>query len=487
MLTRLILCKLMTLAIVLAGLPVSQAQSSAKPDRDEAKRPHPVRISSHEDDPFVRESIVRRMDPSRFDLGEDGRPILSGSVVTLSEESKIYRQTTPTEAYKPFAWNPWPQQPTSNAAGDFRFPDEERFPLHRVERDLDGKIILNEGLQVWTPNDRRLGSTTTFEAAHAVKDAAEYWAARDILWGQNGLLDIEPHAFIEFNGFYSPITRTVHFGVVPYRLPGQTDIQMFETATSWDMVGHESGHAVQDTLKPNRDRTDLSFGAWAESFADQTAIWASLRNRNRVPRLLAETNGDLNQSNAITRLGEAFAALTGRGTGVRDAFHDLKVSDTSEEIHDRSQVLTGAAYKFFLTVYAGLENQQGMEEPEALRKAGEIMGAFLTRANDYTPENRVSLEDVGKAYLKVDRELFQGRYRTTLVDEFLRREIFQTGSERDWLAHEAALPRLNVPRWWPDASIEAYILSHATDLGIGPEFGLRLQSIVRTNGSGMSL
>jgi hypothetical protein len=215
-------------------------------------------------------------------------------------------------------------------------------------------------------------------------------------------------------------------------------------------------------------------------------MWASLRNRNRVPRLLAETNGDLNKSNAITRLGEAFAALTRVGTGVRDAFNDLKVSDTSEEIHDRSEVFTGAAYKFFLNVYDRLKNEQRMQEQEALRKAGEIMGAFLTGANDYTPENRVSLEDVGKAYLKVDMELFQGRYRTTLVDEFLRREIFQTGSECDWLAHEAALPRLNVPRWWPDASIEAYILSHANDLGIGPEFGLRLQSISRTNGSGMS-
>lgn len=481
MLKRLILCQLTILAVALASLPVSQAQSIAKPDRDEDRRPRPMRISSYEDDPFVMESLVRRMDVARFRVDEDGRLIPRSNLVSLSEESKIYRKDPQTGQYKPFAWNPWPQEPTANQQGDFRFPDEARFPLHRVERDSDGKIILKDGLQVWAPNDRRLGSTTTFEAAHAVKDAAEFWAGRDILWGQNGVLDIEPHAFIEFNAFYSANTRTLHFGVVPYRLPGQTDIKIFETATSWEMVAHESGHAVQDTLKPNRDRADQRFGVWAESFADQTAMWTSLRNRDRALRLLAGTNGDLNQSNALTRLGEAFAALTGKGTGIRDAFNDLKVSDTTEEIHDRSRVLTGAAYKLFLTVYSRLRYEQGIEEQEALRKAGEIMGAFLMRANDYTPENRVTLEDVAKAYLKVDKEFFASRYHATLVEEFIRREIFDAKSVSEWLAHETATPQLWLHPRWPDHKVEQLIRANLDKLGVGPDFGLKLQSVTRVN------
>jgi hypothetical protein len=440
-----------------------------------------MRISSYEDDPFVRESDFMRMDPARFGLGEDGRPTLSGSRVTLSEESKIYRRDPSTGQFKPFAWNPWPQEPKSNMSGDFRFPDEERFPLHRVERGPDGKIILKDGLQVWSPNDRRLGSTTTFEAANAVKDAAEFWAGRDIAWGVNGLLDIEPHAFIDFNAFYSANTRTLHFGVVPYRLPGQTEIKIFETATSWEMVAHESGHAVQDTLKPNRDRADQRFGAWAESFADQTAMWTSLRNRNRVSRLLAETNGDLNQSNSLTRLVEAFAALTDNGTGIRDAFNDLKVSDTTDEIHDRSRVLTGAVYKLFLTVYSGLINEQGMEPQEALGNAGEMMGIFLTRATDYTPENRVTLEDVAKAYLKVDKESFGSRYHVMLVDEFIRRELFDADSLNKWFAHEAAMPFLYISRRASNEEVEALIQANLDSLGIGPDFGLKLQSVTREN------
>jgi len=481
MLKRLILYKLTILAIALASLPVSQAQTLTIPDRGEGRRPVPMRISSYEDDPFARESIVRRMDPSRFDLGEGGRPILSGRLVTLSEESKIYRKDSKTGVFNPFAWNPWPQLTTANAAGNFIFPDEERFPLHRVERDADGKIVLKDGLQVWAPQTLYLGNTTTFEAAHAVKDAAEFWAGRDILWGQNGVLDILPHAFIDFNAFYSATTRTLHFGVAPYRLPGQTDIKIFETATSWDMVAHESGHAAQDTLKPNRNRAHQEFGAWAESFADQTAMWASLRNPDRVSRLLAETGGDLNRSNSLTRLGEAFAALTGKGTGVRDAFNDLKVSDTTEEIHDRSRALTGAAYKIFLAAYSRLKNEQGIEEREAMRKAGEIMGAFLTRAADYTPENSVTLEDVAKAYLKVDKEFFDSRYHTALVDEFTRREIFDAESVAEWLAHEAATPQLWLHPQWSDQEVEKMAQANLDNLGIWPGFGLKLQSVTRIN------
>jgi hypothetical protein len=98
-------------------------------------------------------------------------------------------------------------------------------------------------------------------------------------------------------------------------------------------------------------------------------------------------------------MGEAFAALVGQGTGLRDAFHDKNVSDTSPEIHDRSEVLTGALYDLFLNIYGGLRRDHG--PAGALKRAGRILGTFLVRVADFTPENRMTLEDVAKAYLKV--------------------------------------------------------------------------------------
>jgi hypothetical protein len=473
-------------AIVLTSLPVSQAQTLRTFNPGEDRRAAlQTQISSYEDDPFVRASDVRRMNSSRFGLDEDGRPVLWSNRVTILEEDFIYRKDAQTLEFSPFAWNPWPLRKASNPQGDFRFQDEARFPLFKVERGPDGKPIVKDGLQVWTPNNLHLGDTTAFEAANAVKDAADAWAGRDVAWGVDGRLDIEPHVFVDFNAFYSPSARQMFFGVVPYRLKGETDVKMFETASSWDMVAHESGHALHNALKPNIDNTDQGFNVWGESFGDQTAMWASLRNPQRIQRLLAETHGNLNQSNSLTRIGEAFAALVGTGTGIRDAFNDNKISDTSDEIHDRSAVLSGAAYKIFLKVYDDLKGES--EPEEALRRAGEVMGIFLTRSTDYTPENQMTLEDVAKAYLKVDKEIFGGRYHNVLVDEFTQREIFDANSEHEWLAREDSLPYLYLSNRPTDQEVEEILRANVDRFGLGQDFGLTLQSVTHDERFGQTI
>jgi hypothetical protein len=83
------------------------------------------------------------------------------------------------------------------------------------------------------------------------------------------------------------------FGVVAYRLLGETQIKMLEIATSWDFAGHEAGHAIHHSFKPNVNQINPGYNTWGESFADQMAMWTSLRNPDRVQKLLAGTNGDL--------------------------------------------------------------------------------------------------------------------------------------------------------------------------------------------------
>lgn len=473
---RMLLCASILLAQVALRLPVSKAHSI--PTRNSF-----IPISTYRDDPFVAPSVIEQLAAAKFGLDEQGRRILWGDLVTITEAAKIYRRDE-TNTFKPFAWNPWPAVIMANEQGDFRFLDEARFPLFKPERGPDGKIVLKDGLQVWLPLDLRLGDSTAFVAAHAAKAAAESWAGRDIMWGVKGVLDIEPHAFLEFNAFYSGTTHSLFFGVVPYRLPGETQVKLFETVTAWEMVAHECGHALHHTLKPNRAPGDLGYDTWSESFSDQTAMWTSLQNRERVRNLLAATSGNFHQSNALSSTVEAFAALTGKGTGIRDAFHDKKVSETEEEVHDRSEVFTGAAYKFFLTVYD--EMKRTHEAEEALRQAGQILGFFLTRATDYTPENEMTLEDVAKAYLKVDKEFFDCRYQRVLVDEFTRREIFDGDSVREWQAHEAAVPQLFLHPQWSDEKIEQVLQANLDKLGLGPAFGLRLQSVTRVENPSLS-
>src|SRR5262249_28650411 len=159
----------------------------------------------------------------------------------------------------------------------------------------------------------------------------------------------------------------------------------------------------------------------------------------------------------------------GGGTALRDAFNNKTVSTTSDEVHDRSRVLTGAAYKVFYRVFTDL-TQRGMSQFDALQQAGNIMGVFLTRATDHTPENTMTLEDVGKAYLKVDKEYFGGKYRDILASEFQSREIFDGSSLAEFDAHEAALPQLTLHERNPRA-VNQLIQDNLDQLGIEPGFG----------------
>jgi len=430
-------------------------------------------ISSYDDDPFVADATIDCMDPSRFSLGAGGLPVLVGDYVKIQDEAVIYRANRATGVFEPFAWNPWPP-PTSNADGNFEFLQEERFPLFLVERDASGKLVLRDGLQVWTPVDLHRGMTTVFEAANSVRDASESWAGRVVPWGQNGQLEVNAHAFIDFNAFYSPAARQLFFAVLPYRLAGEP-IRILEVGTGWEMAAHEAGHAIHHTLKPNGDPGDEGFRTWGESYADQTAMWASLRDPDRARSLLTATNGDLTASNKLSRLGEVFGVLVGDGVPLRDAVNDKKVSDTDDEVHDRSAVLTGAVYRLFVSIVA-----QGHGNPmRALVEAGEILGVFLTHATDYTPENRMTLEDVGKAYLKVDKEHYDGAYHAILVDELTARELFGADSVRQWLAHEASLPNLRLKDRASFKDVNDLVQDNLDRLGITPGFGLALQSVTR--------
>src|SRR5262245_35053604 len=182
---RSIVSSLLIVALGLMNLPVTQAQSPQ------------IKTSVYQDDPFLAESYIGRVDASRCTLDSNGHPVMTGARVSMINESKIYKRDANGELV-PFAWNPWPQEGTSNEKGNFKFADEPRFPLHQPERDADGKIVMRDGLQVWKPLDHHLGINTAFVASNAVRDAGEAWAGRDLPWGVDSLLEIESQVFLDF-------------------------------------------------------------------------------------------------------------------------------------------------------------------------------------------------------------------------------------------------------------------------------------------------
>jgi hypothetical protein len=70
------------------------------------------------------------------------------------------------------------------------------------------------------------------------------------------------------------------------------------------------------------------------------------------------------------------------------------------------------------------------------------------------------------------------QHKRTVVWRSYRRLIAPVTA---WWAHEAATPQLWLPPQWPDHKIEQLIQANLDKLGIGPDFGLKLQSVTRSN------
>ena len=118
-----LIANLLFVAIGLTSLPVSLAQVSTQSSS--------IKVSTYQDDPFVAESYIGRVDASRFTTDSNGHPFMSSDRVSMIGESFIYRKTPAAEFVK-FAWNPWPIDGRSNEKGSFKFPDEPRFPCMRL-------------------------------------------------------------------------------------------------------------------------------------------------------------------------------------------------------------------------------------------------------------------------------------------------------------------------------------------------------------------
>jgi hypothetical protein len=163
---------------------------------------------------------------------------------------------------------------------------------------------------------------------------------------------------------------------------------------------------------------------------------------------------------------------------MRDAWNWATVATTSSEVHDRSEVLTGASYRLFFRIYADLL-REGDTPLVALQEAGRMMGILTLRVCDFVPETAGTMADVARGYLKADKELFGGHYRHFLVSELLRRGLIDDEGLAEWSAHEAALPRLWLQPGASRSKVGGFVATHLDALGIADPFDLKVQEVVR--------
>lgn len=290
-----------------------------------------------------------------------------------------------------------------------------------------------------------------FEAAlgRHVKWAFDYGAHQ---------IKVAPHAFADANAFYSRRDEGLMFGYFPDKDAGN-----IFTCLSYDIVAHETTHAILDGLRRQYDRpSSPDQAAFHEAFADIVAILSVLRSEEMIGQALRRTATPLPRD----RLGRyeiaplmrylrrqsfllGLAEQMGQGLDPlgRDALRrsvaltpspDYLGDPGYDEPHRRGEILVAAVVNAFLEVWrrrlegkierrpAGAANGAKYEEEWRVVEEGASAAQHLLRmairAIDYMPPLDIDFDDFLSALVTADSEAFPDDtkydYRSTILASF---------------------------------------------------------------------
>lgn len=239
-------------------------------------------------------------------------------------------------------------------------------------------------------------------------------------WGPSAPIAVFPRAGLDANAFYSRGQRALRFF---YFHPENDESRpLVFTNRSFDIVAHEAGHAILDSLRPGY------WGSWHpqtgglhEAFGDITAILTMLAQMDQVEAIIAESKGDLHRKSFFPAVAEQFgSALLGHDLGLRNADNDFKLSEVSNEVHAISQVFTGAVYDILADIFQDYHKPEQYDQAETLFRVGKHMTSLVILALLQGPEQNATFRDIAEKMIEIEpMERWKGFIRT----QFTRREV----------------------------------------------------------------
>lgn len=184
-----------------------------------------------------------------------------------------------------------------------------------------------------------------------------------IKWAAMNKLQANPRSGKMFNAYYDRYYLNFFYDNDP-----KTN-QIIYTCDSTDVVAHELGHAILDSIRPDLWAVQcVEIQAFHEAFGDINAILTALTFPEMIDKALLETDNDLSKENTISKLAEQMGVAIGHAMGnevksLRNAVNNLQYvppetlppsapdDDLAGEPHNFSRVFVGAWYDAFVNIY----------------------------------------------------------------------------------------------------------------------------------------
>jgi hypothetical protein len=310
----------------------------------------------------------------------------------------------------------------------------------------DARIVLGDGMEAVAPNAFgdfvTMPDTPQFDAVHTfavVRQTLTMYqralsaasSEMPLPWQWNSSVDTTPIQVFPYglpnvmNAFYSRAQNCLKFGdFVP---SGQTE--RVYTCRSFDIVSHETGHAVLDGLKPLWLQADNppQTGGLHESFGDLTAIFLALSQLDQCEAIVAQTKARLHDKTFLADIAEQFGLALGSATGLRNADNDLTLADAGTEVHAISQVFTGAVYDILADLFAFERNPALEDDAAVLHRVGAWLRGLVLRALIAAPDSAATFADVVNQMLRI--AALDGKpvdYANFIRNRFALREVIES-------------------------------------------------------------
>jgi hypothetical protein len=264
-------------------------------------------------------------------------------------------------------------------------------------------------------------------------------------WQWNNGANTEPLVLYPYglpnvmNAFYSRTQACLKFGDF---IPLGQATRMY-TCRSFDIVSHETAHAVLDGLKPEWLLADNppQTGGLHEAFGDLTAIFLTLSQLDQCEAIVAQTRGRLHDKTFLADIAEQFGLALGRSNGLRNADNDITLTQAGTEVHAISQVFTGAVYDILADLFALERDPLRRDDAVVLHQVGTTLRGLVLRALITAPDRAARYVDVVNAMLRLAVEdNLPLATRNAIVNRFVQRAVVQGEPGQDHVPGVDLLP-----------------------------------------------
>jgi hypothetical protein len=272
-----------------------------------------------------------------------------------------------------------------------------------------------------------------WQCREAALDAVAAWEASagpHKKWqGNRSSLPLRQDQGEDLNAFYDRASFSFfHFTV---------NAKLFLSGASTDVVAHEVGHGLLDSLRPQFfDVNYLEVGAFHEAFGDCNAILTALNDQTTRQKLLAATT-NLRKRNFVETTAEELSngirlvQPTHNAAEARHAFNTLKFQIPStlpddggpgkliNEVHSFGRVFTGC----FWDLLANLFGANTSKNETGLLASAQLAGKIVIAGAKAAVVAPRFLQSVGRAMVLADQSLHGGANRDHIRTAFLKHNI----------------------------------------------------------------